>query len=331
MIDIKQKLSIVFFILFCLGVMSLSFFKDWSKNSFLNAGGSTYRHSSLNDSYFKFPVIYILKDFKSFLLLRSEELVQQQDDGKVLLTSPHGTLWTTEERIPLDYTAESGYYIEERQHLYLNRNVELHKQESDDYLLSESLNYSILKDKAIAREDVRSQTISVESKDIIKINSDMAEFYPAQQISIYRGNVNGSIKGQRVYEEGIRFNSNYAKSTIAKGVAELEGDVVIRKQGVTAFSRRGEIFLDNRNKKLKYFVLYDDVKVIEKVNAGEKPFERRAYGEKLEGIASEEKLILTGYPKVYQLNDLIKGNRIIIRENTEVIEVDDSNSNFLLK
>ena len=119
MVDLKQKLTILFFIIFCLIVMSLSIFKDWSKNSFLNAGANGYKHSSLNDSYFKFPIIYLLKEFDKFLLLRSEELVQQKDDGKVLLTLPHGTVWTTEDKIPLDYEAESGYYLEEQERLYL--------------------------------------------------------------------------------------------------------------------------------------------------------------------------------------------------------------------
>lgn len=46
---------------------------------------------------------------------------------------------------------------------------------------------------------------------------------------------------------------------------------------------------------------------------------------------SENKIILTGYPKVYQLKDVIKGNRIILREDNEVVEVDDANTNFILK
>jgi len=72
-------------------------------------------------------------------------------------------------------------------------------------------------------------------------------------------------------------------------------------------------------------VLYDDVKVVERVETERATFERKAFSEKLEGISSEEMVILTGYPKVYQLDDFIKGNKIILRENNEVVEVDDAN------
>src|SRR5690606_7602443 len=113
------------------------------------------------------------------------------------------------------------------------------------------------------------------------------------------------------------------------------GNVELRKQEVTAQSKRGEIFLENYNKKLKYYVLYDDVKVSEKVKvpspSGPRSYVRRALSEKLEGIVAEDKVILTGYPRVFQEKDVIKGNRIILRENNEVVEVDDANTNFILR
>ena len=99
---------------------------------------------------------------------------------------------------------------------------------------------------------------------------------------------------------------------------------------------RGEIFLENYNKKLKYYALYDDVKVVEKIpviKKGEsrKTFiERRAYAEKLEGFVKEGKIVLTGYPKVLQENDVIKGNVITLLKSNEVIEVDDSSSSFII-
>ena len=96
--------------------------------------------------------------------------------------------------------------------------------------------------------------------------------------------------------------------------------------------RRGEIYLDNQSKKLKYYTLFDDVKVIEKLKINENQLiERKAFGEKLEGIISEDKLILTGSPKVLQEDDVVKGNKITLRENNEVIEVEDASSNFTVK
>ena len=77
------------------------------------------------------------------------------------------------------------------------------------------------------------------------------------------------------------------------------------------------------------------MKVVEKVklekDGSVSTFERRAFGEKLEGMMSESKIILTGYPKVFQQNDVITGNKIVLRENNEVVEVDDANTNFILR
>ena len=133
----------------------------------------------------------------------------------------------------------------------------------------------------------------------------------------------------------LRFSilRNKMKMDIVKSLVNLEGDVFLIKQQLKANSRRGEIFLENYNKKLKYFVLYDDVKVVEKVmleGINSSSFDRRAFSEKLEGMMSEGRIILTGYPKVFQQGDVIKGNRITLRENNEVVEVDDANTNFRL-
>ena len=58
---------------------------------------------------------------------------------------------------------------------------------------------------------------------------------------------------------------------------------------------------------------------------------RKAFSEKLEGLISDKKVILTGLPKVFQERDVIKGNRIIIKENVETVEVDDANTNIILE
>ena len=42
-------------------------------------------------------------------------------------------------------------------------------------------------------------------------------------------------------------------------------------------------------------------------------------------------MILTGLPKVFQEKDVIKGNRITIRENIETVEVDDAITNITLE
>jgi lipopolysaccharide export system protein LptA len=58
---------------------------------------------------------------------------------------------------------------------------------------------------------------------------------------------------------------------------------------------------------------------------------RRAYSERLEGFGQEQKMILSGAPRVEQGEDVIKGYRITIRQNIDLIEVDDSMSDMQIK
>jgi lipopolysaccharide export system protein LptA len=58
---------------------------------------------------------------------------------------------------------------------------------------------------------------------------------------------------------------------------------------------------------------------------------RRAYSERLEGFGQEQKMVLSGAPRVEQGSDVIKGYRITIRQNIDLIEVDDSMSDMQIK
>lgn len=112
---------------------------------------------------------------------------------------------------------------------------------------------------------------------------------------------------------------------------ELKGQVTFKKGNLDASSNQGTLFLENYNKKLKYYSLSDDVRLQETLSLDGKPLTRKAFAEKLEGIISERKVILTGLPKVFQERDVIKGNRITIRENIETVEIDDANTNITLE
>ena len=148
----------------------------------------------------------------------------------------------------------------------------------------------------------------------------------------YVGNVKGQIHRKRPFEPTIFFESDQLKLNGPAAYIELISNVFLKKQEVKTWSRRGEIFLENYNKKLKYYVLYDDVRVEEKVVLADgRATIRKAFGEKLEGVVSEDKIILTGSPQVIQEKDTIKGNRITLKENNEVVEVDDSTSSFIIK
>ena len=105
-----------------------------------------------------------------------------------------------------------------------------------------------------------------------------------------------------------------------------------KKHGIKRKFNGGVLaFLENYNNTLKYFALYDDVKVKEVLNLQGREVIRKAFSEQLEGFPGKSKVILTGYPKVIQEDDTIVGNKIILRWNNEVLEIIDANSNLKVK
>ena len=110
---------------------------------------------------------------------------------------------------------------------------------------------------------------------------------------------------------------------------DLDGNVKINRDKVRLKSQRGSIFLSRENKKVSYFELNDDVRFSETFIAsnGEEIL-RTGLSQKLEGFGFERKLVFRGFPKIKQLEDLIQGNTIVIRESDELVEIINTNSKF---
>ena len=68
------------------------------------------------------------------------------------------------------------------------------------------------------------------------------------------------------------------------------------------------------------------MKVTEKLITPNGITQRKAFAERLEGFGREQKMVLSGAPRVETESDVIKGYRITIRENVDLVEVDDAMS-----
>jgi lipopolysaccharide export system protein LptC len=328
MLGIKQNITIILFVITCTVVIVVSF-------SFSSLGGK-YRDldqkknipQSMQESYFKTISYYVTEKNSDFFQLDASELTINNDNTKIHFFEPVGTAYTKNEK-PVHYKAQRGTFWSKKQNLLLfgDVNLELENTVAD----GDELLYQMDIEKIDLKGNVRTSSYFPLEGDSVKINSDKSSFWPKKKYSQYHGQVNGHIKRKRAYEENIYFASQRLNLNLNTGKIDLNEDVIIKKQALRAEGIRGEIHLENYNKKLKYFVLYDDVKVNEKVMLDGKFYERKAFGEKLEGVQGEGKIILTGFPKVYQFNDVIKGNKIVLRENNEVVEVDDANTRFKLR
>lgn len=326
---LTQWLSISVFVVTCGAIVSLSILGNWDGGEFRKTKPNRPQAAQNQESFFKTVEYYFVKEFKKSLQLNAKELSIDNSTGRTLFLAPRGSAFTSKGE-EIHYKGKTGVLKSGKEQLLLEGSVSM-KLESSSFE-SDKLEYTMLTDKLVSIGNVRSYSKSQRTGDEIEIFSNHSVSYPKSEKSRYMGNVRGEIIRKRAYEDNIFFKSKSLDMDLSIHKIYLKENVLIKKQLFEATSYRGEIFLQNYNKRLKYFVLNDDVKVVETVKlSGSEQFTRRAFAEKLEGIVSEGKVVLTGSPKVYQFKDVIKGNKIVLRENNEVVEVDDANSRFDLR
>ena len=230
----------------------------------------------------------------------------------------------------VDFKAGSGSYNRGQEILNLDREVELDKNNAQ--LFARTVIYDVKKDLADATGGVESHSLDMKTGDKIQINAERAVSYLSKQWTRYTQNVDGKIKRKRKYEPGITFMADELVADLEQSVINLIGSVQINRLNSKVLAKRAEIWLENYNKKLKYYELNDDIRLYEKFKdkAG-RTIERKGFAEKLEGISSEKITILSGAPRVLQGKDIIKGTKIILREDSDLVEVEDSNTRFSLE
>lgn len=324
---LKFWLTIIPTLLIFLMIFAFSLFGLLENKSELGFESSS-QHAPVAESYFRDARYFLVEPGKSRVSLWSTDLSLAQDGSKLIFLNPDGDIYR-EQQSPLHYTAKSGIYRRERQHLVLEGNVVINDAQSS--IRSDNIIYQQKDELIKARGEVWTEATNLQTKDKVQIQADALDYKIKTQQGDYTGKVKGLVLRVRPYEDSVKFESSRLFMDLPASLLTLNNDVLLKKQNMTASAQKGEIFLENYNKKLKYFALYDDVKVDETVKSGGRTFKRQAFGQKLEGLMSEGRLILTGFPRVLQLRDVIQGNRIVLRENNEVVEVDDASTNFEIK
>ncbi|MBF0206649.1 MAG: hypothetical protein HQK53_07145 [Oligoflexia bacterium] len=363
---ITLKINFINFLFYALAAMAFTYLY-WHQSQEIvvqnSSGGATTVGGEAGENHVFYRAYYYLRDVeKPSLFLNARVLTLEKGfsgkgaggvggasggvggAGKAIFEYPRGVAYDSKLQ-KMSYTANSGYALIDSNDIFLEGNVTL----SDDLseINARTASYVAAKDYFVAEQQVKSKTLIQKTKDKLFVDADKAISWPSQKLVHYIGRVVGRIDRARPYEPGINFTCEQLNADANTLYVELLNNVYIKRENLEARSLRGEIFLENYNKKLKYYVLYDDVRVVDKIypnntgNTSNSPggsggppqvfIERRAYSEKLEGIVKEEKIVLTGYPKLIQEKDIIKGNKITFYEKSEVVEVDDSSSSFILK
>lgn len=271
---------------------------------------------------------FSLKDGIPQMSLAAESM-QSQGDSLAEFFYPKGVYNYQQKKESIKYKAERGTYQKNKDLLFLERSVEISSSDSQYY--ADQIDYYISKDFVIGAGNVKFIGEDLQSKDMIQVESNRMNAWPGQKIAHFTGDVRGTMTRAKKYEGKMDFRSHQLNMDGINSLAHLEGDVWLKRGTQQVTSGKADIYMENYNKELKYFVLNDDVKVTEKLSTPDGITERKAFAERLEGFGREQKMVLSGAPRVEQGADVIKGYRITIRENVDLVEVDDAMSDMKVK
>lgn len=294
-----------------------------------DVGNLTLKTQSFDENNYMYQLRhFITEGQQKKLSLLADKMSFTPGAKQYHLDVPNGVTYGDEEQTYF-FKSKKGFFDLTKNFLSLEEEVVLIDQANK--IEANKIDYDVKAQIVTAEGDVFSKTVSDKTKDSVELKSKKLVYYPEKKISEYSGEVRGLIIRPREYEGRVHVKSETLVADLLNNKINLLDNVYIKKQQVTGTSRRGEIFLENFNKKLKYYALYDDVKIEETLKSKDgKVITRKAFSEKLEGIVHEQKILLTGDPRVIQGDNLITGNEITIYEKTEVIKVDDSTSNLIL-
>lgn len=259
----------------------------------------------------------------------SAEMMKSRGETWAEFITPKGVYNYQEKKETIRYQALHGLYSTKTEKLILTDKVKVTTSDSEYY--ADKVDYFYKKDLILGEGNVKFVGEDLKSQDQVVVESDKMEAHPDQKLGTFTGMVRGSMSRKKKFEGKMNFTSQLLRLTGAESLAHLEGDVWLKRDTYVITAGKADMYLENYNKSLKYFVLNDDVKVTEKLVTPEGTTERKAFSERLEGFGREEKMILSGAPRVETGPDVIKGYRITIRENVDLIEVDDAMSDVKVK
>lgn len=264
------------------------------------------------------------------LMSLSATKMKSQGEEEAHFEMPSGIYHQHSRNSTLKYQAKEGLYQKAKDSLILEGDVKVTSDEID--YEADRVKYSFEKDLIQGRGNVRFHGTDLKSGDQLKITSERMKARPKLKQSEFSGSVSGVMTRKRSYEGAMHFTSRELTLDGIESLAHLEGDVFMKRDNYRITAGKADIYMENYNKSLKYFVLNDDVKMTETLNNPQTGvMERKAFAERLEGFGREEKMILSGAPRVEQGTDVIKGYRITVRENTDLVEVDDAMSDMQIK
>ncbi len=269
-----------------------------------------------------------VKDARPSLSLVADSM-QNVGEEQASFVKPRGLYVADAQGSSLYYRADQADYAKARQRLLMRGNVALDHEDSH-YFARQAVYYPA-QGLMEGEGDVKVTHLMEKTRDRLEVSAQRLRARPKQDWAMLIGGVKGQVLPRQKFRPQVDFASREMELLGPESHIRLEQEVEIRRAGLRVTSQKGDIYLENAHKKLKYLVLNDDVKVTENlVDASGQPMVRKAWAERLEGFG-EDRMVLSGAPRVEQGKDMVKGYRITLRERMEFIEVEDAMSDLSVK
>jgi len=283
------------------------------------------RQSQAPQSRFSRAFLSTFKPERNSLHLYSDEIIDHGGQNKIYLKKPKGNLGPIRETF---FVGHTGVVDKIKSELLVSKDVII--RQANGSTKADQLNFNYKNNTAIVSGNVVSVLIKPEKK--VNISSRELTISDSVGVFTYLGLVSGEIKDLTNNRYGnIQFKSDLLTYNDIQKRIFLEGNAFIKREKSKIWALSGSIWLNNQGAGVKYFTMDDDVKLKDEfVSSTGDLIIRNSISEKIEGFAAEEKLVLSGFPQVEQDGDIIKGNEMIIREDQEMIEIINTNSQFKL-
>jgi len=307
-------------ILLCFFLIASSvYLMKWSSNYI------GFRPGSLNIKsiqYAELVVVYAQK-FPDQKTITKAYYAEIKNDFQVFdFVNPDFTLVSPQDG---SMTARRAKFLKEKNELVLTGSIVAKYKNFETKC--EAAIYLLKKEFLVCNENVVSTAIDEKTKDTVIINSEKSNGDFKTKYSLYEGNIRGEIIRKLPLEPKTNFFSDSMEFEGLNSKIFLHDNVRVIHKDFDVKSREAMIELENYNKDVKYFTFENDVFLEQKIK--EPPYLRKAYAEKMVGIRSEGKAILTGAPRVVQGRDIVQGNMITLRQGASLIEVNDAVSSII--
>ncbi len=319
---------------FIIPLLLLNFFALFYRlNSATLSSSDEERTKELPASHLGKAIIYVQKESKKILALTCDALAI--DEVKIIYSfqEPKGSFFNSASQ-EFFFASRKAKFLAQEEKLYLYDKARVYDEMME--VLAPQIHYHLKRNMGLAVRDkkILSRTVYYDEKKRknLEIEGDRVYFGNIAKNIYYKGNLKGIVISQD-RKSTIKFRAQKLFVHERKNRLKLKEQVSLETSKIKSESEEGIILFKNRFSVAERYYLLKRVKLIQTYEEeGRKgPLIRTAYAEFVKGVLEDERIELYGPPRVEQQKDVILGNSIFLYENSSVIEVYETTSEFSIQ